>query len=163
MMIVRSVMCPSSKLTTLRPSQQLITSPHHLIGLAVLWRSTRRGLATKEAPGRASAARKRTRRETCMLGGVPRWRLLQRAKALAVATMATDSAAAGIRFDNVMLARLPVDPSTDNKPRTVPNACFSRVKPTPVSNPRLLAVRYATAERRPLARLTRAARAVTRR
>uniref|UniRef100_H3BB85 Selenoprotein O n=2 Tax=Latimeria chalumnae TaxID=7897 RepID=H3BB85_LATCH len=43
-----------------------------------------------------------------------------------------------LRFDNLALRRLPVDPSDVNVPRQVPGACFSRVRPAPVEKPRLV-------------------------
>lgn len=43
------------------------------------------------------------------------------------------------RFDNRALRALPLDPSEENVPRPVAGACFSRVRPTPVANPRLVA------------------------
>lgn len=63
----------------------------------------------------------------------------------------------GIRFDNLALRVLPIDPIEENYTRSVPGACFSRVrdekrdmfsdktsfrfkvKPTPVKNPRVVA------------------------
>lgn len=44
-----------------------------------------------------------------------------------------------IRFDDSFVRTLPADPSEENRTRAVPKACFSFVKPTPVTNPRLLA------------------------
>lgn len=44
-----------------------------------------------------------------------------------------------IRFDNLALRVLPIDPIEENYVRTVSAACFSRVKPTPVKNPRIVA------------------------
>lgn len=44
-----------------------------------------------------------------------------------------------LRFDNLALRSLPVDPSEDGAPRAVPGACFARVRPTPLRNPRLVA------------------------
>ncbi|CAF1394016.1 unnamed protein product, partial [Didymodactylos carnosus] len=44
-----------------------------------------------------------------------------------------------IKFDNLALKTLPIDPVEENYTRTVSNACFSRVKPTPVKNPKLVA------------------------
>ena len=43
-----------------------------------------------------------------------------------------------LNFDNKVLRSLPIDPIEDNYVRTVNNACFSRVRPTPLSNPRLV-------------------------
>lgn len=45
-----------------------------------------------------------------------------------------------IQFDNRNLNLLPVDPVINNYCRQVPNAIFSRVRPTPVVNPKLIAV-----------------------
>uniref|UniRef100_A0A672UY29 Selenoprotein O n=1 Tax=Strigops habroptila TaxID=2489341 RepID=A0A672UY29_STRHB len=45
-----------------------------------------------------------------------------------------------LRFDNLALRSLPVDASEAGGPRAVPGACFSRVRPTPVQNPRLVAM-----------------------
>lgn len=45
-----------------------------------------------------------------------------------------------LRFDNLALRSLPVDPSEDCAPRAVPGACFARVRPTPLRNPRLVAM-----------------------
>ena len=41
-----------------------------------------------------------------------------------------------LNFDNRVLRTLPIDPETENFTRQVPGACFSRVKPTPVANPK---------------------------
>ena len=45
-----------------------------------------------------------------------------------------------IRFDNVALKSLPIDSETSNFVRQVPGACFSKVDPTPVTNPQIVAV-----------------------
>ena len=42
-------------------------------------------------------------------------------------------------FENTFVRDLPSDPVTVNVPRQVANACFTRVDPTPVAAPRLLA------------------------
>jgi uncharacterized protein YdiU (UPF0061 family) len=42
-------------------------------------------------------------------------------------------------FDNVALRALPVDSSLEQTPRIVNGACFSRVKPIAVENPRSVA------------------------
>ncbi|MEZ5458246.1 MAG: YdiU family protein [Steroidobacteraceae bacterium] len=42
-------------------------------------------------------------------------------------------------FDARFVDALPADPRTDNAVRQVPDACYSRVAPTPVARPRLLA------------------------
>ncbi|CAF3777533.1 unnamed protein product [Adineta steineri] len=44
-----------------------------------------------------------------------------------------------IKFDNLALRTLPIDPVEENYVRTVSGACFSKVKPTPVKNPKLVA------------------------
>ncbi|KAL5259470.1 hypothetical protein ACHWQZ_G009792 [Mnemiopsis leidyi] len=41
-----------------------------------------------------------------------------------------------LTFDNAALRDLPVDTSSQNVPRQVKNACFSRVDPTPLSSPK---------------------------
>lgn len=45
-----------------------------------------------------------------------------------------------LRFDNRVLKRLPIDPEKQNFVREVKGACFSRLKPTPVQNPSLVAI-----------------------
>lgn len=42
-------------------------------------------------------------------------------------------------YNNQFVKHLPADPSSENQPRQVPTASFSRVFPTPVSNPTLIA------------------------
>lgn len=44
-----------------------------------------------------------------------------------------------LHFDNAFVRELPGDPLTDLRPRQVTGACYSRVDPTPVSAPRLVA------------------------
>jgi uncharacterized protein YdiU (UPF0061 family) len=44
-----------------------------------------------------------------------------------------------LRFDNSFVRELPGDPELGNVPRAVRNACYTRVDPTPVASPRLLA------------------------
>jgi hypothetical protein len=44
-----------------------------------------------------------------------------------------------LNFDNSSLRNLPVDPDRRNVTRQVPGACFSRVDPTPLKNPQLIA------------------------
>jgi uncharacterized protein YdiU (UPF0061 family) len=44
-----------------------------------------------------------------------------------------------LRFDNSFVRELPADPERDNFRRAVYGACFSRVEPTPVAAPELLA------------------------
>ena len=57
-----------------------------------------------------------------------------------------------LRFENAFVAALPADPVLVNRPRQVQNACYTRVDPTPVSRPRLLAWSDETAEMLGLAR-----------
>ncbi|XP_042631381.1 protein adenylyltransferase SelO-1, mitochondrial isoform X2 [Cyprinus carpio] len=45
-----------------------------------------------------------------------------------------------LEFDNVALKKLPLDPSTEPGVRQVRGACFSRVQPTPLKNPKFVAV-----------------------
>ncbi|KAK2517008.1 hypothetical protein Q9966_014787 [Columba livia] len=45
-----------------------------------------------------------------------------------------------LRFDNLALRSLPVDASEASGPRAVPGACFCRVRPSPLQNPRLVAM-----------------------
>ena len=40
-----------------------------------------------------------------------------------------------LKFDNLVLRSLPIDPNKENKPRQVSGASFSMVKPTPVKKP----------------------------
>jgi serine/tyrosine/threonine adenylyltransferase len=51
-----------------------------------------------------------------------------------------------LRFENRALRALPLDPSSENRTRQVFGACFSRVLPTKVSRPQLLAVSREVAE-----------------
>ena len=44
-----------------------------------------------------------------------------------------------LNFDNSFVRELPADPLLGNVPRPVRNACYTRVDPTPVASPRLLA------------------------
>src|ERR1051325_8202818 len=62
----------------------------------------------------------------------------------------TDLAAA--RFENTFVHELPGDPVLVNMPRQVANACYTRVEPTPVAEPRLLAWSDALGELLGLAR-----------
>lgn len=45
-----------------------------------------------------------------------------------------------LSFDNRFIEALPADPETENFTRTVRNACYSFVRPTPVAAPKVLAV-----------------------
>ncbi|GFR27508.1 protein adenylyltransferase SelO-1, mitochondrial [Trichonephila clavata] len=44
-----------------------------------------------------------------------------------------------LNFDNLAISRLPMDPEERNYVRSVNAACFSKVMPTPVENPKLVA------------------------
>ena len=44
-----------------------------------------------------------------------------------------------LQFENRFTHDLPADPETANAPRQVQGACYSRVKPTPVARPHLVA------------------------
>ncbi len=54
---------------------------------------------------------------------------------MTTATLTLDT----LHFDNRFLRALPGDPDTRNIPRQVAGACYSRVNPTPVSKPQLVA------------------------
>uniref|UniRef100_A0A1A8J4X1 Selenoprotein O n=2 Tax=Nothobranchius kuhntae TaxID=321403 RepID=A0A1A8J4X1_NOTKU len=45
-----------------------------------------------------------------------------------------------LEFDNAVLRKLPLDPSEESGVRLVKGACFSRVTPQPLNNPRFVAV-----------------------
>ncbi|XDV28989.1 hypothetical protein PO909_032173 [Leuciscus waleckii] len=45
-----------------------------------------------------------------------------------------------LQFENVALKQLPLDPSTEPGVRQVRGACFSRVQPTPLKNPKFVSV-----------------------
>ncbi len=49
------------------------------------------------------------------------------------------SALSTLSFDNIFTRELPADPTEDNYVREVAGACYSRVKPTPVASPTLVA------------------------
>lgn len=65
--------------------------------------------------------------------------MIQLGRLLARCTTGKMSTLETINFDNQCLKRLPVDPEHRNYVRTVPGACFSRVKPTPVDRPAVVA------------------------
>ena len=52
----------------------------------------------------------------------------------------------GLNFDNSFTRELPADPDTTNGRRQVYGACYSRVRPTPVAEPRLVAYAREVAE-----------------
>ncbi len=51
----------------------------------------------------------------------------------------TETDLSHLRFDNGFVRELPADPLVTNIPRAVRNACYTRVDPTPVRAPRILA------------------------
>ncbi|NND98915.1 MAG: YdiU family protein, partial [Pirellulaceae bacterium] len=51
-----------------------------------------------------------------------------------------------LRFDNAFTRQLPADPRSDNARRQVSGACYSRVQPTPVKKPELIAYSREMAE-----------------
>ncbi|XP_014674524.1 PREDICTED: selenoprotein O-like isoform X2 [Priapulus caudatus] len=53
-------------------------------------------------------------------------------------SMAATSTLEKLKFDNKVLRSLPIDEEAENYTRQVPGACFSRVTPTPVENPKLV-------------------------
>ena len=55
-------------------------------------------------------------------------------------------ALAGLNFDNRFTRELPADPDTTNARRQVYGACYSRVRSTPVAEPRLVAYASEVAE-----------------
>ena len=57
-----------------------------------------------------------------------------------------------LRFDNRFIRELPTDPETDNYRRQVYAACYSRVQPTAVSQPKLVAYSREMAEQLELTR-----------
>ncbi len=44
-----------------------------------------------------------------------------------------------LKFDNLVLQKLPIDKETDNYCRQVKDACFSKIKPTPCLKPSMVA------------------------
>ena len=52
----------------------------------------------------------------------------------------THRALAGLQFDNAFTQALPADPIAENYRREVTGAAYSRVAPTPVAAPHLVAV-----------------------
>ena len=58
----------------------------------------------------------------------------------------TYSGLENLKFDNKFTTELPADPEQENYRRQVEQACFSRVKPTAVSQPRKIACSREVAE-----------------
>ncbi|MBT6045661.1 MAG: hypothetical protein HOG49_02460, partial [Candidatus Scalindua sp.] len=56
-----------------------------------------------------------------------------------------------LAFDNSFTRELPADPETENYRRQVKQACYSRVKPTKVSQPQLVSYAREMAEKLDLA------------
>ena len=63
---------------------------------------------------------------------------------MSVPTQSTDSL--NFRFDNRFVNDLPADPAPKNYRRQVNNACYSRVLPTPIHSPKLIAYSREVAE-----------------
>src|SRR6056300_1809580 len=53
---------------------------------------------------------------------------------------------ASLNFDNAFVRELPADPDRSNRVRQVYGACYSRVQPTPVAAPQLVAYAAEVAE-----------------
>jgi len=56
-----------------------------------------------------------------------------------ITTQLADSSLATLNFDNRFVRELPADPNSSNQLRQVHRACYSRVQPTPVAAPQLVA------------------------
>lgn len=56
-----------------------------------------------------------------------------------VQTLSKMATLESLKFDNLALKSLPIDPVKENHVRQVPGACFSLVKPEPVENPKMVA------------------------
>jgi serine/tyrosine/threonine adenylyltransferase len=63
-----------------------------------------------------------------------------------MAIVAEQESLTHLRFDNRFVRELPADPQPDNHRRQVPGACYSRVQPTPVADPQLIAYSPEVAE-----------------
>jgi uncharacterized protein YdiU (UPF0061 family) len=63
----------------------------------------------------------------------------QTRRAAALEQDATPIPLSEVAFENTLVAALPADPVLDNRPRQVRHAAYSRVDPTPVREPRILA------------------------
>lgn len=63
-----------------------------------------------------------------------------------MSTVAPATGLEHLRFDNRFVAALPADPESTNARRQVSGACYSRVQPTPVSAPTLVAYAAEVAE-----------------
>jgi hypothetical protein len=58
----------------------------------------------------------------------------------------TDISLTTLNFDNAFVRELPADPDRSNRVRQVHRACYSRVQPTPVAAPQLVAYTAEVAE-----------------
>lgn len=76
----------------------------------------------------------------CLLPGVSVIRLLCSFGMEDMGLTFSQSPLERLRFDNQALKKLPVDPSEESGVRQVKGACFSRVKPQPLTRPRFVAV-----------------------
>ncbi|XP_061826085.1 selenoprotein O1 isoform X2 [Nerophis lumbriciformis] len=74
--------------------------------------------------------------------GAPAFRLLNSAGMDEMGHAVSRSSLERLDFDNVVLKKLPVDPSEEHGVRQVKGACFSRVIPQPLTNPRFVAVSH---------------------
>ncbi|XP_041651830.1 selenoprotein O1 isoform X2 [Cheilinus undulatus] len=79
-------------------------------------------------------------RSRIFLPGVSAFRLLFSARMDEMGSVVSRSPLERLDFDNLALRRLPMDPSEDPGVRQVKGACFSRVKPQPLTRPRFVAV-----------------------
>ncbi|KAF3689055.1 Selenoprotein O [Channa argus] len=76
------------------------------------------------------------------LPGVSVFRLLASVGMNDMGLALSRSALERLEFENVALRKLPLDPSDEPGVRQVKGACFSRVKPQPLTNPRFVAVSH---------------------
>ncbi|KAM9854679.1 selenoprotein O1 [Aulostomus maculatus] len=74
--------------------------------------------------------------------GAPVLRLLSTVGMEEMGTALSRSPLERLEFDNVVLKKLPLDPSEEPGVRQVKGACFSRVKPQPLTKPRFVAVSH---------------------
>ena len=67
------------------------------------------------------------------------------ARAQTLEPSASSTVPFALSFDNRFTRDLPADPETDNYRRQVQQACYSRVQPTPVAQPQLVAYAWEVA------------------
>ncbi|XP_074534593.1 selenoprotein O1 isoform X2 [Halichoeres trimaculatus] len=77
-----------------------------------------------------------------LLRGVSTFRFLHAAGMDDMGPVLSRSPLERLDFDNLALRRLPLDPSEEAVVRQVKGACFSRVKPQPLTEPRFVAVSH---------------------